>query len=174
MQLALMPPRSRASKLSTFWMALACAATSCTMTLSLTLLCVAGRRADAQQSRDVHLSVNAVVIAAAARVDRADVTTLSFRTTGEGEREVHVLIRARSAGESTVSIAARADGVTVDIVSPAGEATPVASSGVRVARTAPGTALSLPVTLRLRSSNAELLRQAVQAPVSLRVDSAAR
>ena len=142
--------------------------------LALALLCAVAQRADAQRSRDVHLTVSAVVIAAAPRIQHAEFTALSSRVIGPQQREVQALVTAESSDESTLLIVPRLDGVTIDIVAADGRLTPLGAAGVRVARTTGGRGVSVPVRLRLRSGNPELLDQAARSPVSLVVNSAVR
>jgi hypothetical protein len=148
--------------------------TSRSITLAFVLLCGTAARAGGQQVREAQLSVSATVIASAPRVDHAEVSALSSRATAEGEIEVQELVTAGSSEESILSIVARVDGVTVEIVAADDRMTPVGPGGVRVARTTGGRELSLPLTLRLRSANPELLSTASRAPVLLLVDSASR
>jgi hypothetical protein len=131
-------------------------------------------RVGAQQSRDAHLTVSVTVLAAAARVEHAEVSPLAAHATGVNEREVQAIVTAGSTGESVLTIAPRIDGVTVELVGTDGRTIPLGASGVRVARTVGGKELSLPILLRLRSENPALLDQAALAPVSLQVETAAR
>ena len=146
----------------------------CTLSFSLVLLSGAVRPAEAWQSRDVQLTVNALVIASATRVEHAEVSALSTRSTGVNEREVQLLVTAGSSGESFLSLIPRVDGVTMELVSTDGRCTLLGPRGARVARTTGGKEFSSPVLLRLSSSSAELLEQASRVPVSLLVDSASR
>jgi hypothetical protein len=142
--------------------------------LSLALLSAAAGHAGAQQSRDVHISVNAMVLASATRVSHAEVNAVSSRATGALEIEVQTLVSAVSSDESELTIIPRIDGVTIEIVGADGQTTPLSPSGVLLARTTGGRELAIPVLLRLRSGSPELLEAAAKAPVSLLVESAAR
>lgn len=147
------------------------------ISLALALLCAfcaVAQRADSQRPRDVHLTVNAMVIAAAPRIQHAEVTAISSTSIGPQDREVQALVTAESSGESTLSILTRFDGVTVDIIGADGRLTPLGEAGVRVGRTTGGQEASVLVRLRLHSGNPELLGQAARSPVSLVVDSAVR
>jgi hypothetical protein len=150
------------------------AASSLTITFALALLAAASTRAAAQQSRDAHLTVSAMVLASAPRVDHAEVIATASRATGMLEREVSAVVTANSAGESVLSIVPRLGGVTVEIIGADGQATPLGAAGVRVARTIAGREFSAPVLLRIRSDNQQLLDEAVTSPVSLLVESAIR
>ncbi len=145
-----------------------------TIGLSLALLSAVAGRAGAQQSRDVRISVNAMVLASATRVAHAEVNAVNSRATGPLEVEVQTFVTAGSSDESELSIIPRIDGVTIEIVGADGQATPLGAAGVLVARTTGGRELSVPVLLRLRSGSPELLAAAAKAPVSLLVESAGR
>jgi hypothetical protein len=144
-------------------------------TLSIVaLLSAVATGADAQQTRDAHLTVSATVIASATRIEHAEVNALSSTVTGPLEREVLTLVTASSSGESTLSLVSRVAGVTVDVIGADGRATPVGTLGLLIARTTAGREVSAPVRLRIRAGSPELLDQAALAPVSLIVDSAVR
>jgi hypothetical protein len=147
---------------------------SFSITFALALLAAVCAQAGAQQSRDARLTVSATVLAAAPRVDHAEVIATTSRATGMLEREVSALVTANSAGESILSIVPRVGGVSVEIIGLDGQATPVSAAGIRVARTTAGRELSAPVLLRIRADSQQLLDEAVTAPVSLLVESAAR
>jgi hypothetical protein len=151
-----------------------CIATFCKISLAFALLGAVAERADAQRSRDVHLTVSALVIASATRIEHAEATAIGSQVTGPQEREVQLLVTAKSSGESILSIVPRMEGVTIDVLGADGEATRVGTGGVSVVRTMGGREISAPVRLRLRSGNPELLEQAARAPVTLMVDSTAR
>lgn len=150
------------------------AASSFTTIVALPLLAAVTAQAGAQQSRDARLTVSATVLAAAPRIDHAEVIATSSRAIAVLEREVSALVTASSSGESTLSIVPRLSGVTVEIIGADGRSTPLGAAGVRVARTTAGRELSASVLLRIRSDNPQLLDEAVAAPVSLLVESAVR
>jgi hypothetical protein len=141
---------------------------------SAALLCAVAAGAGAQQTRDAHLTVSATVIASATRIEHAEVNALSSSVTGEFEREVLTLVTANSSGESSLSLVSRVAGVTIEMIGANGAATPIGELGIVVARTTGGREVSAPVRLRIRAASAELLDQAVLAPVSLMVSSASR
>lgn len=145
-----------------------------TVSLPLLLLSLAAARVEAQRTRDVHLTVSALVLASAARVDHAEVSTLASRTTAPAEREVTALVTARSSGETVLWIMPRVDGVAAEVIGAGGRVTPLGAAGIPVARTSGDAEISVPVLLRLRSADPELLASAVRAPLRLRVDSSAR
>ena len=144
--------------------------------LSAALLLLAGSvsRVGAQQTRDANLTVSATVLAAAPRVERADARAISCRASGANEREVQLIVTAGTSSEGTVSLVPRTSGVTIELIASDGSAIVVGASGVRVARTNAGVNLSVPVLLRLRSADHELLLAAAAAPVLLQVESASR
>ncbi len=151
-----------------------CIAPFCKISLAFALLGAVAERAGAQGSRDVHLTVSALVIASATQIEHAEATAVGSQVTGSQEREVQLLVTAKSSGESILSIVPRVEGVTVDVIGADGQATRVGTDGVRVVRTTGGREIRAPVRLRLRSENPELLEQAARAPVTLMVDSTAR
>jgi hypothetical protein len=146
----------------------------CKISLALALLGAVAERAEAQRSRDVHLTVSALVIASATRIEHAEATAVGTYVMGPQEREVELLVTAKSSGESILSIVPRVEGVTIDVLGADGQATRLGTGGVSVVRTTGGREVSAPVRLRLHSGNPDLLEQAARAPVTLKVDSTAR